>query len=307
MGYARTELKGLAVAIATTKTLWIMSTKRTIRTAAFAASLAAWCGWGGNTANAQVDAWAIGGQAVVMPPGTDGAAGQPFGLPVPNNPNYPANVQYQQGQQAYRSQHTRTTGDGRLLFFEMDGNLYDGDGYLIADARAQGCTECLEPGVMEFVSVPVPGSCNLFYLFSAMGRGTYPNFFGTHVQWSLLDMNADNPRFPAQAPTTCARKGRLVNTISEIGDGDYQQFASFAEPGGPVLEGSPNSFAPPTSEFVAGLMPESGVVVGTPRMRLVESANANGDHWLFVIIPNHIYVYRISSSGVYRINPEVVG
>lgn len=286
-----------------------MRTERFFRTARarwhaglWAACVAAWGAWGHNPVSAQVDAWAIGTQAVVMPPGTDGAAGQPFALPQPNNPSHPAAWQYQ-GQLAQRSQHVRTAGDGRILFFEVDGNLYDGDGYLIADARAESCTECLEPGVMEFVSVPVPGSCGLFYLFSSMGRDTYPGYPYTHVQWSLLDMNADNPRFPAQAPTTCARKGRLVNTISEFGNGDYQQLASFGQLGGPFLEGGTLSFDPPTSEFVAGLLPEPDVTAGTPRIRVVESANANGDHWLFAVIPNHIYVYRVSSSGVYRVSP----
>ncbi|HRD53837.1 MAG TPA: hypothetical protein PKY96_14440, partial [Flavobacteriales bacterium] len=279
-----------------------MRTKRTIRIAAFAASLAAWCGWGGNTAYAQVDAWAIGTQAVVMPPGTNGAAGQPFALPQPNNPNYTAAVQYH-GQLAQRSQHARTTGDGRLLFFEVDGNLYDGDGYLIADARAQGCTECLEPGVMEFVSVPVPGSCNLFYLFSAMGRATYPGFTGTHVQWSILDLDSDNSRFPGQAPATCARKGRLTR-IDELGTAPYQQFLPWV---GTTNFGSEIGALPggePSSDRVGALLPTGwSTSTGTPRIRVVESANTNGDHWLFAVLANHIYVYRVASNGIYQVNP----
>ncbi|MBK9148676.1 MAG: hypothetical protein IPM12_12780 [Flavobacteriales bacterium] len=221
---------------------------------------------------------------------------------MPNNPSYPANVQYQ-GQSAYRSQHARTSGDGRLLFFEMDGNLYDGDGFLIADARAQGCTECLEPGVMEFVSVPVPGSCNLFYLFSAMGRDTYPGYFGTHVQWSLLDMNADNPRFPAQAPTTCARKGRLLQ-YEELGEAPYQQFNPWIANDPPAVEDAALPNGIPTSNRVGALIPMgAGTATGSPRMRVVESTTASGDHWLFAIIANHIYLYRIAADGIYHVNP----
>ncbi|MCB9183086.1 MAG: hypothetical protein H6591_04140 [Flavobacteriales bacterium] len=155
---------------------------------------------------------------------------------------------------------------------------------------------------MEFVSVPVPGSCNLFYLFSAMGRDGYPGYYGTHVQWSLLDLNAENPRFPAQAPTTCARRGRLVHVVDEIGTGVYGQFASYGEAGGPIGEGGTSSFSPPTSEFVAGLVPWN-VSTGTPRIRVVESANNNGDHWLFAVLADRIYVYRVASSGVFQVNP----
>jgi hypothetical protein len=264
--------------------------------------MAAWCGWGGANVQAQVDAWAIGNKAVVMPPGTQGATGQPFALPTPNNASYPSTVQYQ-GQQAQRSQHARTTGDGRLLFFAVDGNLYDGDGYLIADARSANCTECLEPGVMEFVSVPVPGSCGLFYLFSAMPRNGYPGFFGTHVQWSLLDMNADNPRFPSLPPATCARKGRLLQ-YEELGVSPYQQFNTWLSNDPPAVESSVLPGGVPTSNSVGALIPVGvSPATGTPRIRLVESANANGDHWLFAVIANYIYVYRISATGIYQVDP----
>ena len=279
-----------------------MTTSRTIRTAAFAASLAAWCGWGGTPANAQVDAWAIGNQAVVMPPGTNAAAGQPFQLPVPNNGAYPAAHQYQ-GQSAQRSQHVRTAGDGRILFFEVDGNVYDGDGYLIADARSANCVECIDAGVMEFASVPVPGSCNLFYLFSGMGRDTYPGYLGTHVQWSLLDMNADNPRFPAQAPATCARKGRLLQ-YEELGEPPYQQFNPWFATDPPAVEDAALPNGIPTSNRVGALIPMgAGTATGSPRMRVVESTTSSGDHWLFAIIANHIYLYRVAADGIYRVDP----
>lgn len=278
-----------------------MRTSRTIRTAAFAASLAAWCGWVGS-AWAQVDSWAIGSQAVVMPPGTQGAAGQPFALPTPNNPAYPAAHQYQ-GQQAQRSQHARTAGDGRILFFEVDGNLYDGDGYLIADARSANCVECIDPGVMEFASVPVPGSCNLFYLFSGVAQDNVPGYSNSHVQWSILDLEADNLRFPAQAPTTCARKGRLLSAVDDIGSAQYPQFSAWVNtPDFQYEQSAP--FMNLSSDFMGALLPiDADGNTGAPRFRIVESANASGDHWLFFIDDLRIYVYRVAANGVFRVNP----
>lgn len=279
-----------------------MTTSRTIRTAAFAASLAAWCGWGGTPVNAQVDAWAIGNQAVVMPPGTNAAAGQPFQLPVPNNGAYPAEHQYQ-GQSAQRSQHVRTAGDGRILFFEVDGNVYDGDGYLIADARSANCVECIDPGVMEFASVPVPGSCNLFYLFSGVAQDNVPGYSNSHVQWSILDLDADNLRFPAQAPTTCARKGRLLSAVDDIGSAQYPQFSAWVNtPDFQYEQSAP--FMSQSSDFMGALLPiDADGNTGAPRFRIVESANTGGDHWLFFIDDLRIYVYRVAANGIYRVNP----
>jgi hypothetical protein len=250
-----------------------------------------------------VDAWAIGSQAVVMPPGTNGPASAPFALPQPNNTSYPSAWQYQ-GQVAQRSQHVRTAGDGRILFFAIDGNLYDGDGYLIADARPWGCTsgcctECLEPGVMEFISLPVPGSCNLFYLFSAAPQSNFYN--GTHVQWSILDLDAENPRFPPQAPATCARKGRLLNFISDPGSPAYPQLNAVAWEPEDGIFGVPSAL---TSEHVCKLSLGSLSVQAkttTPLIRAVEGEDG-APHWLFYILPDRVYVYKVMASGVVRVN-----
>ncbi len=275
-----------------------MSTSRLFRTATWVASLAAWGGWCMPTAHAQVDAWAIGNQAVVMPPGTNGPADSPIALPIPNDAAYPAAYQYQ-GQSALRSQHVRTAGDGRILFFEVDGNLYDGDGYMIADTRANDCNECIDPGVMEFLSVPVPGTCDLFYLYTGVADGSTGPNSGTYIQWSLLDMKADNPRFPVLPPATCPRKGRLVNLDGELGVGDYNQFEDML--GELIVEMNTPFIGPNTSVHVGRLL--SGAVhSNAPRFRVVES-NTGGDHWLFSIIDNHVYVYRLASNGIFRVNP----
>ena len=236
-----------------------------------------------------------------MPPGTNGPADPPFALPVPNNSSYPAAIQYQ-GQQAERSQHARTTGDGRLLFFEVDGNLYDGDGYMIAGSRATDCVDCIDPGVMEFASVPVPGSCNLFYLFTGVGRGTLPGYFGTHVQWSILDMNRDNPRFPALAPTTCARKGALIDISTDLGIGDYTQFGAWVNTADLQYETAVPGMSQLTSSRM-GALPDDDGATNAPRFRIVESANANGDHWLFSIIDDEVNLYRVASDGIHRVDP----
>lgn len=197
------------------------------------------------------------------------------------------------------SQHIRSAGDGRILYFEVDGDLYDGNGWLIADRRGPGCNECLEPGVMEFVSVPVPGSCNLFYLVSAVPRGF--GYDGSHVQWSILDMDADNPRFPTQSPQECNRKGRLLHLYDDIGAAQpvYPQFSAWSF--------TPENGAFPipdhTSDHVGRLDSDPIGKSITPMIRVAESANNNGDHWLFFVLPDRVYVYRMSTNGIFKVDP----
>jgi len=199
------------------------------------------------------------------------------------------------GQAARYSQHTRTNGSGQLIFFEVDGNLYDGDGYLIADARGQTCSECLAPGVMEFVSVPVPGSCDKYYLFSGVPKGTYDY---SYVQASILDMGEDNPIFGNQGSTCNPKKGRLLGML----DGeilDMPQFFEWANSG--VLAFEPGDVT--TTPFVARLPIDQFGKSTSPMLRVVEGSAPGSPSWLFTIMVTKTTVYKITGNGVFRVNP----
>jgi hypothetical protein len=215
------------------------------------------------------------------------------GIPTTTGLPAPGGQTGYSGAAAIRSQHVRTNGDGQLIFFEVDGRLYDGDGYLIADARGAGCEECLEPGVMEFVSVPVPGSCGLYYLFSAVPQSSTYN--ASHVQVSLLDMNADNTRFAPDLNGCNARKGRLI----DLGGSLPAQFSAWTQFG----------FEPiaPTSDRVGRLITGTTGKSISPIIRVVAGAQASDPSWLYFIVPDRIYVFKVTSNGVFPVAQPVPG
>lgn len=149
---------------------------------------------------AQSDAWVIGDQYAIMQPGTTPTTLVDLPQPLPDGNH--DNWKYA-GASGTLSSTARTDGASNLMFFAINGNIYDGDGYLIADAaNVPGCTECLSPGSAgEFLTVPVPGQCALFYVIRARPRtATLKLSFFV----SLLDMAAENPRWPG-------RFGQLVD------------------------------------------------------------------------------------------------
>ncbi|MBX2972295.1 MAG: T9SS type A sorting domain-containing protein [Flavobacteriales bacterium] len=243
-------------------------------------------------AHAQADAWGVGGATyTVLPESSTGdVSTAPRALPVhpPGTPNAYT------GQVAHRSLHIRTAGDGRILFFEVDGNLYDGAGWLMADARGPGCQDCLEPGVMDFLSVPVPGTCHLFYLLSAAASSA--EYDGTHIQVSVLDLEADNPRFAGVSPPNGqARRGRLLS-FEEIHD--HPQFPNWQ----PQLEQTYYEGLPwPTSERVGVLNTTTLGKTRTPILRVAQKAN--GDSWLAVVTANRVQLFLINSSGIHPVDP----
>ena len=291
-----------------------MKTRSTfLRAGLLAAYFSTW-GWSGYEPGkllAQPDALIAGNEGLLLSP----AVGSLTSLPI-TLPTHPVGTpQAYHGEIPQRSQHIRATGDGRILFFAIDGNVYDGNGWLIADARAPGCLQCVARGVMEFVSIPVPGNCGLFYLIAAEPKSD--NYNGTHLQWSVLDMNAINTRFPANA-SGCSKMGRILdldlgnNPHSELAT-LYPQFLNFNEDYansmffewyttgiGGVAVTSFNSTL--TSSHMGRLFADATGKSISPQIRVVESGN-NGEHLLFLILKSRIYVYRVTDHGIYSVQP----
>ncbi len=69
-----------------------------------------------------------------------------------------------QGQVAQFSQNVQVDEAGEVLFFAVDGRIYDRKGRLLADEADADCQVCLEKGSSEILFFPVPGSCLRFYV-----------------------------------------------------------------------------------------------------------------------------------------------
>ncbi|HNA33878.1 MAG TPA: hypothetical protein PL106_12205, partial [Flavobacteriales bacterium] len=191
-------------------------------------------------------------------------------------------------QQATRSQMVRTDGNGCVLFFAVDGRLYDHAGYLIADARGdvhgdEDCQQCLEPGVMEMISIPVFGHCGLYYIFSARS-GAEPGWshdWPTRVQVALLDLNATNPWHPD-------RKGALV-----------YMYDGFPEDTFGITFDVDNQAADISSTYVRWLGWSFKGVSNTPMLRAIDPTGSGEMYWLYVIGTQAVVQYKVDASGVH--------
>jgi hypothetical protein len=188
------------------------------------------------------------------------------------------------GQLAQRSQMVRRDHLGNILFFVVDGRVYDGQGYLIADSRGTGCQQCVDPGIVDFISTPVPGSCTRFFLFSASGQTLSSP---ARIQWSVLDLEANNPYH-------AGRKGALLQHWVQPFTTLFPSWAPLAETGTGIH----------TSSYVAALPVDAEAKGTSPIIRVVRSGTgANAHQWLFLLLKNRIYPYKVSSTEIAAVNP----
>ncbi len=88
---------------------------------------------------------------------------------IPTGPDPTIDYQGQQAEYAANAWHN--PADGSLLFFIVDGVVYDGDGYRINKLTEDGSTGNMR-GVSEISIVPDPSNCMRFYIFgSSMNKG----------------------------------------------------------------------------------------------------------------------------------------
>lgn len=202
-------------------------------------------------------------------------------LPQPGLPNYDGSI-------AHRSQMVRTNGDGCVLFFAVDGRIYDHDGYLIADAEAVGCQECMIPGVMEMISIPVPGHCNLYYIFSMRSEYDPGQLFGgvypTRAAMAILDLSLTNAYYPE-------RKGALA----DLDNAPQNYGMSNVVP--PNVTGGP-------SPWVVYLEHSGKGGSTAPMLRTIDPTGSGFLYWLYVINTSDITVYKVDGSGVVPVQYE---
>ncbi|MEN9347850.1 MAG: hypothetical protein RLZZ77_1361 [Bacteroidota bacterium] len=144
-------------------------------------------------------------------------------LPQPGtNPNL-----HYTGQIPQKGQSCQFDNNGDLLFFIIDGSIFDAEGYLIA----KGVSSILDLTSTQLVpnQVPfyggdigitsVPGFCDKFYIFTT---STIENS-NLCVLCSVLDMSLQNPNFPNEPE----RRGSLLSyELNEI-NGELDYFFSY--------------------------------------------------------------------------------
>ena len=170
------------------------------------------------TLNAQNPLWIMGDQVVDFTNG-DNPMLTPTPLPQPLHDIPSAEDEwYYNGQVAQLHQNAQYDADGNLLFFIIDGWIYNKDGYMIADPwwlyepGSFEDNEYVEIGVQanaaDIIISPVPNQCNLYYLiFSEVHPQNSP---GLNANYMILDTEGPNQFFPDNPDIT----GRVLNSTS---------------------------------------------------------------------------------------------
>lgn len=153
-----------------------------------------------NASFAQNNLWVLGNQLADF----SGTTITLTALPQPGtNPGL-----HYTGQVPEKNQAVQFDNNGSLLFFIIDGNIYDGDGYVIAlnEDNLAELDENEFPAFPNDVAVTnVPGYCDKFYLISTCQQATFS--VNEEVVCTILDLSVQNPIFSGD-PT---RLGALMN------------------------------------------------------------------------------------------------
>ena len=185
------------------------------------------------------------------------------GLPTPDGSDV-----YSEGQ-AHLSHFALTDGECRTIAFAVDGNLYDKDGYLMADAKGEECDQCLEPGVMEMLAIPVPGHCGLYYIISSSAGFLGDDDDGLHV--AVLDLSLTSAYHPP-------RKGRLVNLDTELGTLYPEiQFQGDIDP------------------YTVTIDQDGGNKSNVPMLRAIKVGDV---YWMYAIYGKRVVQFKVDASGI---------
>jgi hypothetical protein len=150
-------------------------------------------------------------------------------LPQPTEPSIPASHRYA-GEVAQRTQHVEYDENGDILFFMIDGRIYDRNGYMIVDSGSdpgdRDCRQCFFGG-QEAYAYPLPGSCSKFIVFSLFaaigGSGTSepPGLVleeQSFMRAGILDMTLLNDD-PEYEDLDCLVRGRLMTRDERNAEG----------------------------------------------------------------------------------------
>jgi hypothetical protein len=156
---------------------------------------------------------------------------------------------------------------GNIMFFIVDGNVYDGSGLLIGQLRTP-VDKAVILGTTELVVIPVPGHCKQFYLVSGyynINHSSCVNGGWPQPYYAVLDMNVAHPTFALE------------------GDMSFNSNAQ-------------GSFTTPTANLIVGNIGD--VHNGTLHFAVTPLRLSTSDRLLFVSISNVIIVYTVTSSGI---------
>jgi hypothetical protein len=141
---------------------------------------------------------------------------QLLNLPTPSPQLGEAGLVYT-GATPTRSQYAEYDDQGQLLFFMVDGKIYNRDGYLlVANTPGTQYYQYYDEDGLDYQIIKVPGHCDKFYIIKDRCKVLNTDTGVASLDQDLLfdvyvlDMSLQNHFFPNHPD----RKGRLVNVIN---------------------------------------------------------------------------------------------
>ncbi len=129
-------------------------------------------------------------------------------LPTSTEPGINDAYEYQ-GQVPAYSQNVQCDDTGDVLFFIVDGTVYNRDGLLIADnvdgVNGSACVDCLFKGRSRMAIIPVQNSCTRYYIVTGELTGDF-----VLLRYGMLDLALPNSNV-AYASSGFPVMGRFIN------------------------------------------------------------------------------------------------
>ena len=236
--------------------------------------------------NGQSNAWIAGNNYVHFT--ISGTVTEP--LPAPGGPFGYA------GQVAQHNQYIEYSLETGVLFFIIDSNVYNREGYLIADSEAQSCSECLPLSLANLTTAAYPGYCDKFWLFFANNVAfvdlSAPNPYVANTNGAVINWDGDG--FPAGGFETYLNgafeffiegSGPPLNQDSQwqlYGGGESGEASYFTLP-------SPNASDPA----------RGGILIDD------FDNNANGNKYIAIDADTSPALYEVSATGIWPLTTWV--
>jgi hypothetical protein len=216
-------------------------------------------------------------------------------LPITDLPDFPGSPDphLYHGETPQFSQNVQFDHNGDLLFFVIDGRVYDREGYMIADDRGTvDCEDCLFRGISQVAITLVPGSCSQYYLVAADFQPTEHA-----LGYSILDMGQPNRYWPN-------RTGRVLSYNDVANDpgltaqfsNAYQTMPLWSEHGNGQFDESDRMIN------LDDLQPNSGVYEYGFHLAIYDTDRANEEKVLFAVDEAYLYYCTILPNGIERTN-----
>ncbi|PWH85175.1 hypothetical protein DIT68_11100 [Brumimicrobium oceani] len=209
----------------------------------------------------QNNIWSMTGQYY------DSDDGYIYSLPTQN-----PNIGYD-GLPASNASNAMQDANGDLLFFIVDGEIYDKEGYMIGNLSWISSPTNEVKGTSEIAIIPQPGNCSVYYIVAAGSQDFLNTNYNRKPYLAKLDLSQ-------YSDINASRKGKLIECVS---------IQSILPSNATPIEGQP--------------IRQANVYIAASKLR-----NDNS-RLVFITTPYRLYRFKVDNNGfpqaVARFHPKL--